>query len=196
MTDERVTYITQLESRIDELKHVIRDTEDDLAATITAQTRRIAELEAELTGVIDGHTAATELTAKIDLAKDRMIAVRDARIAELEAALHDTTAQLATATENIARLEQEVKGYRLSAAAMEGAYVTSDDEATKLKATVQRLEQDNRRLRHLDAMPVDAMLDVVTTCMYNAQVGANGGLDAEQFIAARKEAFAWLDGAA
>ena len=26
-----------------------------------------------------------------------------------------------------------------------------------LKATVQRLEQDNRRLRHLDAMPLDAM---------------------------------------
>ena len=128
------------------------------------QTRRIAELEAELTGVIDGHTAATELTAKIDLAKDRMIAVRDARIAELEAALHDTTAQLATATENIARLEQEVKGYRLSAAVMEGAYVTSDDAATKLKENIARLEQDNCRLRHIDAMPVGAIVSAMEWC--------------------------------
>lgn len=48
MTEERVTYTTQLEARIDELKHVIRDTEDDLAATITAQAARIAKLEAQI----------------------------------------------------------------------------------------------------------------------------------------------------
>ena len=53
----------------------------------------------------------------------------EARIAELEAALHDTTAQLATATE-----------------------------------TVARLEADNRRLRHLDAMPVDAMERLLDNC--------------------------------
>lgn len=46
MTEERVTYTTQLESRIAELEQVIRDTENDLAATITAQARRMAELEA------------------------------------------------------------------------------------------------------------------------------------------------------
>ena len=47
---------------------------------------------------------------------------------------------------------------------MEGAYVTSDDEATKLKATVQRLEQDNRRLRHLDAMPIGAIVSAMEWC--------------------------------
>lgn len=45
MTEERVTYTTQLESRIAELEAMMRDTEDDLAATITAQNRRIKELE-------------------------------------------------------------------------------------------------------------------------------------------------------
>ena len=46
---------------------------------------QIVALRAELAGVIEGHKAATELTEKIDLAKDRMIAARDAEIAALRA---------------------------------------------------------------------------------------------------------------
>ena len=90
--------------------------------------------------------------------------------------------------QTIARLEQEVKGYKLSAAAMEGAYVTSDDEATKLKATVQRLEQDNRRLRHLDAMPVGAIVSAMEWC---DKTGADESIvnDIADFLAT-------LDGAA
>lgn len=37
------------------------------------------------------------------------------------------------------------------------AILEAAETIKELKATVQRLEQDNRRLRHLDAMPVDAM---------------------------------------
>lgn len=69
----------------------------------------------QLTSTIDGMTMVMGRHA------DTITAQRE-RIAELEAALHDTTAQLATATETIARSEA-----------------------------------DNRRLRHLDAMPLDAL---------------------------------------
>ena len=34
----------------------------------------------------------------------------------------------------------------------------------ELEATVQRLEQDNRRLRHLDAMPVGAIVSAMEWC--------------------------------
>lgn len=52
-------------------------------AIIAERDAEIAALRAELTGVIEGHKAATELTEKIDLAKDRMIAGRDAEIERL-----------------------------------------------------------------------------------------------------------------
>lgn len=86
MTEERVTYTTQLEARIAELAAMMRDTEDDLAATITAQARRIKELEAQ----------------------------------------------------------------------------------------VQRLEQDNRRMRHLDSMPVDAMRRYWAGTMYDTRTSIVG----------------------
>ena len=37
------------------------------------------------------------------------------------------------------------------------AILEAAETIKELKATVQRLEQDNRRLRHLDAMPVDVL---------------------------------------
>ena len=111
MTEERVTYTTQLESRIAELEQVIRDTENDLAATITAQARRMAELE----------------------------------------------------------------------------------------ATVQRLEQDNRRLRHLDAMPLDAMERYHLFTHYEVHAANDAGYTTQQFDSDDEEIRLWLtsrDGAA
>ena len=141
----------------------------DIAVRLEVSEKHIQHL----TSTIDGMTMVMGRHADT-------ITAQAARIAELEAALHDTTAQLATATETIARLEQEVKGYRLSAAVMEGAYVTSDDAATKLKETIARLEADNRRLRHLDAMPVDAMRRThkYSARMVNASKAAGYTLDA------------------
>ena len=60
--------------------------------------------------------------------------------------------------------------------------------------TIARLEQDNRRLRHLDAMPVDAMRVVCMNSMYDAQVGGMSGYDVADFINARDELVEWLDG--
>ena len=36
----------------------------------------------------------------------------------------------------------------------------------ELEAAVQRLEADNRRMRHLDAMPVDAIVRLMDNCGY------------------------------
>ena len=69
-------------------------------------------------------------------------------------------------------------------------------EATVLRQmeTITRLEQDNKRLRHLDAMPVDAMRAVCMNSMYDAQVGGMSGYDVADFINARDELVEWLDG--
>lgn len=58
---------------------------EGLRAQIAERDAEVVALRAELAGVIEGHKAATELTEKIDLAKDRMIAARDAEIAALRA---------------------------------------------------------------------------------------------------------------
>ena len=73
-------------------------------------------------------------------------------------------------------------------------YTTIDARIAELKATVARLEADNRRLRHLDAMPVDAMRVVCMNSMYDAQVGGMSGYDVADFINARDELVEWLDG--
>ena len=45
-----------------------------------------------------------------------------------------------------------------------GNYSRMNARIAELESTVQRLEADNRRLRHLDAMPVDAMRRLVENC--------------------------------
>ena len=74
--------------------------------------------------------------------------------------------------------------------------MTDAERIAELEATVARLEADNRRLRHLDSMPVDALRIVCANSMYDAQVGGMTGYDAAHFINARDEAIEWLDGAA
>ena len=64
-----------------------------------------------------------------------------------------------------------------------------------LKATVQRLEQDNRRLRHLDAMPVDALRRLVENCEWTL----SEDYTAEQYVSdygAAMAHFRKTDGAA
>lgn len=122
-------------------------TPDNVNAAIRQITENyVAQLERTIDGynMIQGRHAA-------------MIAERDARIAELEQALHDTTAQLATATETIARLEQ-----------------------------------DNKRLRHLDAMPLDAMQRYHLFTHYDVHAANDAGYTTQQFDSDDEDIRLWL----
>ena len=68
------------------------------------------------------------------------------------------------------------------------AIMEAAETIKELKATVQRLEQDNRRLRHLDAMPVGAIVSAMEWC---DKTGADESIvnDIADFLAT-------LDGAA
>ena len=102
------------------------------------------------------YTAPDEVAARLGR-MEAYIAQLENTIDGFNMVMGQHRATIADQTRRIVELEQEVIGYRLSAAAMKGAYIEANDEVTALKATVARLEADNRRLRHLDAMPLDAM---------------------------------------
>ena len=61
-------------------------------------------------------------------------------------------------TENyIAQLERTIDGYAMIQGRHADTITEQKRRIAELEQTVARLEQDNKRLRNLDAMPVDAL---------------------------------------
>ena len=63
---------------------------------------------------------------------------------------------------------------------------------TELEATVQRLEADNRRLRHLDAMPVDAMRRYYRGTVYTPAAAQRYDYMPDDYDADSAEIYRWL----
>lgn len=72
------------------------------------------------------------------------------------------------------------------------AILEAAETIKELKATVQRLEQDNRRLRHLDAMPLDAMRRYYTFTHYDVHAANDAGYTTQQFDEDDNAIGAWL----
>lgn len=62
------------------------------------------------------------------------------------------------------------------------------------EATVARLEADNRRLRRLDAMPLDALRTVCMNSEYAPHIGNMTGCTVAEFINCRDELVDYLAG--
>ena len=62
----------------------------------------------------------------------------------------------------------------------------------EFEAAVQRLEQDNRRLRHLDSMPVDALRRFYLFTHYDVHAANDAGYTTQQFDSDDKKISAWL----
>ena len=69
---------------------------------------------------------------------------------------------------------------------------TENRHIAELEATIARLEADNRRLRHLDAMPLDAMRRHFRFSMYAETVALEAEYTAQQFDADDAEIYHWL----
>lgn len=151
MSEERTQYTVaglQIENELlRERNEVLRKTVDGFTDASSFQwseyQRRIAELEKQLEWQVDVAYAFMErheLAIKANMQQSETITAQKERIAELEQVIRDTENDLAATITAQARRMAE------------------------LEATVQRLEQDNRRLRHLDAMPVGAIVSAMEWC--------------------------------
>lgn len=105
----------------------------------------------------------------------------------------------------IAQLERTIDGYAMiqgrhaemieerdwRIAELEAKVRELDGALTFGRETIARLEQDNRRLRHLDAMPVDAMRRYWSGTMYDTRTNVVG-YGPENYDEDEAEIGAWL----
>ena len=93
------------------------------------------------------------------------------------------------------KLDRQIAAWNANGDALTAHTARQAQRIAELEAQVQHLEQDNKRLRHLDSMPVDAMRRLVGNCEWTL----SEDYTAEQYVVdygAAMAHFRTMDGAA
>lgn len=161
----------------------------DVAIRLDVAERHIKQLESTndgLTMVMGRH--ADTITAQ----RERIAELENANVAMSERIRYLNTIGSVFRT-TVREQSETINEMSVSIAELEAALHDTTAQLATATETIARLEADNRRLRHLDAMPVDAMERYYNATTYMSNAAHAVGYTPQMYDKDSAEIGKWLD---